>query len=110
VLRDLDHRVAEAAEAWLADPRDAAVYARLVAAVVERRAVLDAEGRVAGGPEPVAEGQVPDGEVPDGGDAPSGQDDQDDQDEDGEPLVPLLPLGADLVGDPRTVLDRLRRG
>jgi hypothetical protein len=34
----LDHRVAEAADAWLTDPQDAAVYARLVTAVRERRA------------------------------------------------------------------------
>jgi hypothetical protein len=33
----LDARVAEAAEAWLSDPRDVGVYARLVAAVDDRR-------------------------------------------------------------------------
>lgn len=36
----LEHRVAEAADAWLTDPQDVAVYARLVAAVHERRAYL----------------------------------------------------------------------
>src|SRR5215213_10091551 len=33
----LDARVAEAAEAWLSDPQDVGVYARLVAAIEERR-------------------------------------------------------------------------
>lgn len=34
----LDARVAEAAEAWLTDPRDVGVYERLLAAVAARRA------------------------------------------------------------------------
>ena len=37
----LDRRVAEAANAWLIDPQDAAVYGRLVAAVLRRRAYLE---------------------------------------------------------------------
>jgi len=40
----LDARVAEAAEAWLTDPRDTAVYSRLVAAVEGRRRHLDRVG------------------------------------------------------------------
>lgn len=36
----LDQRVAEAADAWLTDPQDAAVYQRLLAAVAQRRAHL----------------------------------------------------------------------
>jgi hypothetical protein len=36
----LDARVAEAADAWLIDPQDTAVYSRLVAAVAERRRYL----------------------------------------------------------------------
>jgi len=39
-LRGLDHDVAEAADAWLNDPRDTVAYARLVAAVLRRRAYL----------------------------------------------------------------------
>jgi alkanesulfonate monooxygenase SsuD/methylene tetrahydromethanopterin reductase-like flavin-dependent oxidoreductase (luciferase family) len=94
----LDHRVAEAAEAWLADPRDAGVYARLVVAVAERRAALDAPrgaGR-AGAPQEA----LPDDPQPEGSETSAG---------DGLPPSPLLPVGADLVGDPRAVLDRLRR-
>ena len=37
---DLDRRVAEAADAWLADPRDVGVYGRLVAAIEARRVYL----------------------------------------------------------------------
>jgi hypothetical protein len=104
----LDRRVAEAADAWLTDPRDTGVYARLVAAVTERRAALDAPPRPV---EPEAEVAV----VPDP--APDADPDADlDQavevvdDDDSEPVVPLRPVGADLLGDPRAVLDRLRRG
>ena len=39
--RALDARVAAAADAWLADPRDAGVYARLVTAILARRAYLN---------------------------------------------------------------------
>lgn len=38
VRRALDHAVAEAADAWLNDPRDHEAYRRLVAAVLTRRA------------------------------------------------------------------------
>src|SRR5690606_31866795 len=38
VRRALDHAVAEAADAWLNDPRDHEAYRRLVAAVFTRRA------------------------------------------------------------------------
>lgn len=36
----LSRRVADAADAWLRDPRDAQIYGRLVTAVLERRAYL----------------------------------------------------------------------
>jgi AcrR family transcriptional regulator len=39
-LAALDHRVATAADTWLDDPRDAAVYGRLVDAIEARRAYL----------------------------------------------------------------------
>jgi len=94
----LDHRVAEAAEAWLADPRDAGVYARLVVAVAERRAALDAPrgaGRAG-----ATEQALPDDPQPEGSETSAGE---------GPPPSPLFPVGADLVGDPRAVLDRLRR-
>lgn len=39
-LRGLDHDVAEAADAWLHDPRDTIAYARLVTAVLRRRSYL----------------------------------------------------------------------
>jgi len=38
VRRALDHAVAEAADAWLTDPRDHEAYRRLVVAVLTRRA------------------------------------------------------------------------
>ncbi|MBI4940730.1 MAG: hypothetical protein HY830_08285 [Actinobacteria bacterium] len=137
----LDRRVAEAADAWLADPRDTGVYARLVSAVTERRAVLDAtvpdvvvpdvvvpdaevravevealgdlgapgtgETGEAVGPGQAVGAPAGAGPVTDGETAP---DTDPDADPDDEPAVPLRPVGADLVGDPRAVLDRLRRG
>lgn len=39
-LAALDRRVAEAADAWLADSRDTGVYTRLVVAIEARRAYL----------------------------------------------------------------------
>ena len=39
-LAALDRRVAEAADAWLADSRDTGVYARLVSAIEARSAYL----------------------------------------------------------------------
>ena len=107
VLARLDRRVADAAEAWLVDPRDTGIYARLVAAVAERRAVLDAVPRVALHTAPADEDAgTPDAGTPDAG-TPDAEPAEDD---DEEPAVPLRPVGADLLGDPRAVLDRLRRG
>jgi hypothetical protein len=79
----LDRRVAEAADAWLSDPRDAGVYARLVAAIAERRAYL--QPRL---------------------DQPAAGDQESDE-------LPGMPAGVrlgDLLGadDPRAVLARLR--
>lgn len=140
VLRVLDHRVAEAAEAWLADPRDTAVYARLVAAVAERRATIDArrlravdapaleddaddagDGGGDAGPgggdgadvADGADGAAPDDRADAEGAGDPGRrpevDDDPDRDPDEDPVPPLRPVGADLLGDPRAVLDRLRR-
>lgn len=39
-LQRLDHAVATVADAWLADPTDHRLYARLVDAIAERRAYL----------------------------------------------------------------------
>ena len=49
----LDRRVAEAANAWLIDPQDAAVYGRLVAAILRRRAYLEPELEPATDDQPV---------------------------------------------------------
>ena len=117
VLARLDRRVADAAEAWLTDPRDTGVYTRLVAAVAERRAVLDAVRPPlhAVGTDDADDADDADGAdyipvAPDPGHAEGSQDDPDDADDTDEPAVPLRPVGADLLGDPRAVLDRLRRG
>lgn len=40
-LRQLNHAVAAAAEAWLSDPCDIGVYSRLVTAIVTRRSYLN---------------------------------------------------------------------
>jgi hypothetical protein len=61
----LDARVAAAAEAWLTDPRDGAVYARFVAAAYERRRYLLSGGAgspdaALGRPEPVDDADAPD--------------------------------------------------
>ena len=153
VLARLDRRVADAAEAWLADPRDTGIYTRLVAAVTERRAVLDtvprallhavADGGAAvdgAGSDPAgsdaaamegsddgaqdeADGAARDttrnaahhtagADTDDTAGAPADHDTEDADADDPEdtPAVPLRPVGADLLGDPRAVLERLRRG
>src|SRR4051794_24725333 len=51
----LDARVAEAAEAWLTDPRDAGVYGRLVTAVQARRRSLTPPAAVPAGPDGAAD-------------------------------------------------------
>ncbi len=53
-------RVAAAAEAWLADPRDVRVYGRLVAAVAEWRAEARAPAEASGIVGPSLPGAVPD--------------------------------------------------
>jgi hypothetical protein len=92
ILVLLDARVADAAEAWLADPRDAGVYARLVAAIGERRRHLDAAA--AATPEPT---EHPADDEPDAGLEESA-------------AASIRPVGEALVGDPRVALERLRRG
>jgi hypothetical protein len=92
----LNERVAEAADAWLVDPRDVGVYGRLVAAIEARRAwlnpTLDAE-----------EVDVPPGaaEAEAGDDAAAGGAEVD--------AVEVPRVGEGLEsGDPREVLERLR--
>lgn len=108
VLARLDRRVADAAEAWLTDPRDTGIYTRLVAAVAERRAVLDAVPRPPLRAVPADE--PPPASPDDRADAADAENAEDDEQEPDEPPVPLRPVGADLLGDPRAVLDRLRGG
>lgn len=92
----LNERVAAAAEAWLTDPRDPRVYARLVSAVDARRAAL-AELV------PRLVSAVPVPEVPT---AEADGDDGSDEDDTGS----VRPMGELLGGDVRAALDRLRRG
>jgi hypothetical protein len=81
-----DGRVAAAAEAWLADPLDIGVYGRLVGAVRDRRAYLDA--------------------TLDPSDADPSPDPSPDPDDERHAVQPL---GAWIAGaDPREILDRLR--
>ena len=110
----LDARVADAAEAWLNDPRDLSAYERLVAAVEHRRRSLDAADSAPGGHQhPVVGSQ--------GADAPhqsavstdatvpaDSADAADPEHVDSWPAVRAV--GADLVGDPIAVLRRLRGG
>ena len=135
----LDARVAEAAEAWLSDPQDVGVYARLVAAIEERRRHLGrtAEGgassRPADGPSETAslaesrgdqkggaqsaDGRGLDAHRSDGTDGLRAAQLDVDVADDGpseraaEPSWPAVrSVGADLVGDPAAVLRRLRGG
>ena len=134
----LDARVAEAAEAWLSDPQDVGVYARLVAAIEERRRHLhrtaeavpagvpgNGEGlavNLAADPKQVG-GKGAQGDDGQPEDAHSGDADRTspdrlavDAESDvlGEPAERSWPavrsVGADLVGDPAAVLRRLRGG
>lgn len=95
-LAVLDHRVAAAADAWLADPRDTGVYGRLVAAIEDRRAylnpALDEDPREI---EPVAA-------------LPAAEQDDEVLDELADTEAPIRPLGEVLRGDPAAVLARLR--
>lgn len=90
----LDRRVAEAAEAWLADPRDTGVYTRLVQAIEARRAYLQPQLELE---EPSRDDLVPEAlqesEVLD--DLSTGT---------------VQPVGAMLRGDVRMVLAGLRDG
>lgn len=86
VRRALDHAVAEAADAWLNDPRDHEAYRRLVAAVLTRRAnyqpPLDLD------------------------EAPPEQPELDDDLADRHPVAPIG--GTFDPNDPKAALDRLR--
>ena len=121
----IDARVAEAAEAWLNDPRDAGVYARLVVAVRARRRYLDgAVGPVAAesvDTEPVETEPVETEPVDtepvetEPADAATDTGDPDaagtQQEEALEPVWPAVrSVGSDLAGDPAAVLRRLRGG
>jgi hypothetical protein len=111
----LDARVADAADAWLSDPRDPGVYARLIAAVEDRRVHLrPGTPATEAVPEPTADGG-PAPDVPDPADPAAEPTRTDEQDPgvDHEPAATasVRPVGAGLVGDdPRVLLDRLRRG
>ncbi|GAA4349534.1 hypothetical protein [Angustibacter luteus] len=102
VLVLLDARVAEAAEAWLTDPRDVGVYARLVAAVQDRRRHLSPPDDVPAGPDDERDLRS---------DASPGQ--GADEDVDGlasDRASTVRSVGEALAGDPRDALARLRRG
>lgn len=92
-LTAINADVAAAADAWLNDPLDAGIYARLVTALRTRRTVLS-------GPEltpPSISPAVPE----DGPDGPELSE------EDHGSVRPVSDL---LSGDPRAALERLRRG
>ncbi|WP_426563643.1 hypothetical protein ACPPVT_20715 [Angustibacter sp. McL0619] len=121
ILVLLDARVAEAAEAWLADPRDAGVYARLVAAIGERRRHLDAAASPAEpevdlpaepsdvpGPPSDVQGPASDVQGPASDVQGPAADVQSELDE--RAAASIRPVGAALAGDPREALARLRRG
>lgn len=92
-LATLDRHVAQAADAWLTDPRDAGVYARLVRAIEARRRYLH----------PTLDEQTSDGTTAvDEGDPLAEPDDR--ASDDGA----VKPVGAGLTGDPAVVLGRLR--
>ena len=83
----LEHRIAEAADAWLTDPQDTGAYARLVAAVRARRehprpaGRADADEQVLPTAEPAEDAAVQE--------------------------RPVVRLGAGLSSDPRTALEQL---
>jgi hypothetical protein len=91
-LYALNNRVAEAADAWLNDPRDRRIYSYLVDAIVARRAHVTPQ--LADHPEnaTLAEMAAPPGE---------------DLDELGD-LAAVAPLSDLVGGDPKAVLQRLR--
>jgi hypothetical protein len=133
----LDARVAEAAEAWLSDPQDVGVYARLVAAIEERRrhlhrtaeavptgvpgngvgpaANLAADPKQVGGKGAQGDdGRPEDAQAGENADRTSPDRLAVDAESDvlDEPAARSWPavrsVGADLVGDPAAVLRRLR--
>ena len=109
VLVLLDARVAEAAEAWLTDPRDVGVYARLVAAVQDRRRHLSPPDDVPSGPDHVPTGV--DGDTDLRSEASPGQEADDDADGlASDRTSAVRAVGEALAGDPRDALARLRRG
>lgn len=96
LLADVDRKVAAAADAWLTDPRDVDVYRRLVEAVTLRRRQLERLAASAGRNAPV------------GAEPAQGEPEERGIEERDVPAVPAV--GEFLGGDPRAVLDRLRRG
>ncbi len=103
-LAELNQHVAAAAEAWLNDPRDSAVYARLVAAVQARRSYLSP-----GSDRPAALSEVALSEVTLGEAEPAaGPVDADDPDlGDLSGRRAPRPIGASLGDDPVAALRRL---
>jgi hypothetical protein len=97
-LATLEHRIAEAADAWLTDPLDTATYARLVAAVRARRE----HRRITAA---AVAGRQPDEPVepvePDESDESAGLVDDVVQER------PVVRLGAGLSSDPKTALEQL---
>jgi hypothetical protein len=110
-LAALDRRVAEAATAWLTDPRDTGAYGRLVSAIEARTAFLHPRldspvDDVAGDVSP-ASAAPPQPAVAAGGDGVVGDDELLDALADHHPVQAV---GVDLAGDPATVLARLTDG
>lgn len=95
-LAALDRRVAAAADAWLADPRDIGVYGRLVAAIEVRRAYLNP---------PLDEDPR---EVESVAVLPAAEQEDEVLDELADTGAPIRPIGEVLRGDPAAVLARLR--
>ena len=100
-LDALNERVAAAVEAWLTDPRDPRVYARLVSSVDARRAALAelVPRLVSAVPVP----EVPTAEA-------DGDDGSTDEGSDEDDTGSVRPMGELLGADVRAALDRLRRG
>ena len=95
-LATLDRRVAAAADAWLADPRDTGIYGRLVAAIEARRAYLNPP--LDEDPHEVESVAAP----------PATEQEDEVLDELADTGAPIRPIGEVLRGDPAAVLARLR--
>lgn len=89
-LAAINERVAAAADAWLADPRDGNVYQRLVAAIESRRAYLQP-------PIPAVDPPVP-----------TPRETQSDEVLDELDNGTLRPLDELIAGDPKAAMERLR--